>query len=261
MLSSDNLIIFSSFAAIFISIAILELFFPFTKLSFNKFTRWYSNLGIAVINNIIVHLLVPITVINLAIIAEKNGVGVLNNLDIPYSISIVIAVVMLDLIIYLQHRLFHFVPLLWRVHKMHHTDLDFDVTTGVRFHPIEILLSIIIKFIAIIILGIPALAVVIFQIILTGTSMFTHANIKLPRKLDKILRFIIVTPNMHRIHHSVILEETNSNFGFNLSCWDRIFHTYQSNSKNKKIKIGLNIFRKTKELHLHKLLIQPFYRN
>ena len=258
---NSNIIIYSFFVGIFVFILILERFFSAKISKLNRLTRWYSNLSIAIINNVIVSFLIPISVISLAMFASENKIGILNNIDLPYYISVILSIIILDLIIYWQHRLFHFIPILWRLHRMHHTDLDFDVTTGIRFHPIEIVLSTIIKGVVVMILGVPVLSVFIFQMILTCTSMFTHGNVQLPQKVDKILRLVIVTPNMHRIHHSVISDETNSNFGFNISVWDKLFSTYKDQSKDKEIKIGLNIFRKKEDLHLHKLLIQPFYKD
>ena len=198
----------------------------------------------------------------MAILASKNNWGLLNYFNISYPIAILISVVVLDLAIYLQHVMFHYVPLLWRLHRMHHTDLDFDVTTGTRFHPIEILLSMIIKLAVIVLLGAPALAVLIFEILLNATAMFNHGNIFIPSKIDRILRLLVVTPDMHRIHHSIRMEETNSNFGFNLPWWDRLLGTYTVNPKDEQTTmiIGLDLFRDKKYLNLHWLIFQPFLK-
>ena len=180
----------------------------------------------------------------------------------PSLISIIFSIMILDLTIYWQHVFFHKFPLLWRLHRMHHSDLDFDVSTGARFHPIEIILSMLIKITVIILLGAPPLAVLIFEILLNAMAMFNHGNIFLPPKLDALLKIFVVTPDMHRIHHSIRIDETNSNFGFNIALWDRIFGTYISYSKDGQegIIIGINQLRSPKYLKLHWLLIQPFLK-
>ena len=179
---------------------------------------------------------------------------------LPFWLEVAIAVVVLDLVIYLQHVMVHAVPALWRLHRMHHADLDFDVTTGARFHPFEILLSVALKLGTVMILGPAALAVVIFEVLLNGTSMFNHGNLRLPAGLDRALRLLVVTPDMHRVHHSDIAAETNSNFGFNFPWWDRLFGTYRAQPElgHEAMTIGLDGFRDPAELHLHNLLLQPF---
>jgi sterol desaturase/sphingolipid hydroxylase (fatty acid hydroxylase superfamily) len=192
--------------------------------------------------------------------AEANGWGLFNVVAVPAWIAVPLAVILLDLIIYLQHVLFHAVPVLWRLHRMHHADLDFDVTTGVRFHPIEILLSMIIKFGAVAALGTPAVAVLIFEVLLNATSMFSHGNVRIPARLERVLRWLMVTPEMHRVHHSIIPQETNSNFGFNLPWWDRLFGTYRAQplAGHEDMTIGIEQFRDPAELRFHRMLLQPF---
>jgi sterol desaturase/sphingolipid hydroxylase (fatty acid hydroxylase superfamily) len=193
-------------------------------------------------------------------LAESRGWGLFHLLDTPLWLSLVVSVAALDFAIYLQHRLFHAVPLLWRLHRMHHADLEIDVTTGARFHPIEILLSMIIKLGVVIALGAPAAAVLMFEVLLNATSMFNHGNVRLPLAADRLLRWVVVTPDMHRVHHSILPRETNSNFGFNLPWWDRLLGTYrpQPEAGHDGMTIGLDIFRDVRELRLDRLLLQPF---
>lgn len=250
------------FLSIFIAIILWEFAAPRRRLSQPRWLRWYSNIGIVVLNTVAVRLLVPLVPVALAVMAEARGWGILNLVDLPFLLTVVMSVVVLDLVIYFQHVMFHAVPALWRLHRMHHADLDFDVTTGARFHPIEIVLSILLKFAVITVIGPPAVAVIIFEVLLNGTSMFNHGNIRLPLALDRILRWFVVTPDMHRVHHSNIPAETNSNFGFSLPYWDRLFGTYRDQPQlgHEGMTIGLDTFREAGDLHLHKMLIQPFKR-
>jgi sterol desaturase/sphingolipid hydroxylase (fatty acid hydroxylase superfamily) len=222
--------------------------------------RWFNNLSINFLNVIIVRGITPITVVIIAARAETSSVGLFNIIDMHTGLSIVLSVLLLDLAIYIQHVIFHKVEFLWRLHRMHHADLDFDLTTGIRFHPIEIILSLIIKIGVVLVIGAPALAVLIFEIVLNSSSLFNHANIRIPYKVDKILRLFIVTPDMHRVHHSVIREETDSNFGFNLTWWDYLFRTYRAQPKKGHLgmDIGIELFREKRELWLDRLLLQPF---
>jgi sterol desaturase/sphingolipid hydroxylase (fatty acid hydroxylase superfamily) len=212
------------------------------------------------LNTALVRVLLPTTAVGLALVAQKRGWGLLNNLPVPPWVAVVASVVLLDLAIYLQHVMFHAMPALWRVHRMHHTDLDFDVTTGARFHPIEIVLSMLIKFGVVVALGASALSVLIFEVLLNATSMFNHGNVHLPEKLDRYLRWLVVTPDMHRVHHSVVIVETNSNFGFNLPWWDRLLGTYrdQPAAGHEGMTIGIAQFREVRELWLDRMLLQPF---
>jgi len=248
------------FAGIFALIAIWERRWPRRSLTTSKMKRWISNLAITFINPLLVRLLFPIVATNMALAARQHGWGLLNNIDLPYGLDLVIGIAALDLVIYLQHVMFHAIPILWRLHMVHHADLDYDLTTGLRFHPIEIILSMGIKLTVVAALGPPAVAVLIFEIILNGMAMFNHGNILLPSKIDEMLRYFVVTPDMHRVHHSVIIRETNSNYGFNLSWWDLLFGTYcaQPAKGHEGMTIGLSQFRESKRLTLPWLLVLPF---
>ena len=251
-----------AFLGIFALVALWELAAPRRALARPRWLRWYGNIGIALLNTLAVRLLIPLLPVALAALAADRGWGILNLVALPFWLEIAVAVVVLDLIIYLQHVMFHAVPALWRLHRMHHADLDFDLTTGSRFHTIEIVLSVLLKLAAVIVIGPPAVAVVIFEVVLNGTSMFNHGNLRLPPGLDRMLRWVLVTPDMHRVHHSDIPAETNSNFGFNLPWWDRLFGTYRAQPSlgHEGMTIGLDTFREEADLHLHKMLVQPFKR-
>ncbi len=244
-------------------IAFWEIVAPRRVLTDNKGRRWFANLSLVVIDTAVVRFLLPVLPVSLALLAQERGWGVLNVVILPYWIKIALAVVALDFVIYLQHLLFHFLPILWRLHRMHHTDLDIDVTTGNRFHPLEIIISIWIKLAAVALIGPSVLAVVIFEVLLNATSQFNHGNIRIPETVDRWLRLVIVTPDMHRVHHSVIPRETNSNFGFNLPWWDRLCGTYRSQPEQGHfgMSIGLKEFRDATQLRLGKLLLQPFDRS
>lgn len=250
------------FVGILIIICLWELIAPKRKLNYNKMTRWYSNLGLTFTNTILARIVFPLTAVEFALLVQSKNWGLFNFFNTSLPFSIVLSVIILDLVIYLQHVVFHFVPVLWRLHRMHHADLDFDVTTGSRFHPIEILLSMGIKFVAILLLGAPGIAVIIFEVILNGVAMFNHGNIRLYPSIEKALRLFIVTPDMHRVHHSMNPNETNSNFGFNLSCWDKIFKTYRHSPivLHEEMTIGLPLFRNPKFLHYFWLLVLPFIK-
>jgi sterol desaturase/sphingolipid hydroxylase (fatty acid hydroxylase superfamily) len=248
------------FLGLFVLIALGELFFPRRALSVSKITRWFNNLSIVFLGTFSVRLLFPLLPVGFALYCAQNEWGILNTIALPLWIKIVIGVIVLDFIIYLQHVMFHTVPLLWRLHVMHHTDMDFDMTTGLRFHPIEIILSMIIKLFAVVLLGPPAAAVLIFEVLLNGTAMFNHGNIRIPLGIDKILRLFVVTPDMHRVHHSVIIRETNSNYGFNLPWWDRLLGTYRAQPArgHEGMTIGVGWLREAKRLTLPWLLAMPF---
>ena len=251
-----------AFLGIFALVALCELAAPRRTPTRPRWLRWYGNIGIAFLNTLAVRFLLPVLPVALAALAADRGWGILNLVALPFWLEIAVTVVVLDLVIYLQHVMFHAVPALWRLHRMHHADLDFDVTTGSRFHTIEILLSVLLKLAAVIVIGPPAVAVVIFEVVLNGTSMFNHGNLRLPPGLDRVLRWVLVTPDMHRVHHSDIPAETNSNFGFNLPWWDRLFGTYRAQPSlgHEGMTIGLDTFREEADLHLHRMLIQPFKR-
>lgn len=249
-----------TFFGVLLGMAVWEAVAPRRPRNFQRRTRWPSNLGIVALNTIVVRLIFPVAAVGMAIIAEARDWGLFNALPLPDALVVIASVVLLDLVIYLQHVLFHAVPVFWRLHRMHHADLDFDVTTGARFHPVEIALSMAIKMGAVAALGAPALAVVIFEVVLNATAMFNHGNVALPVGLDRVLRLLVVTPDMHRVHHSVVHRETHSNFGFNLPWWDRLFGTYraQPEAGHEGMTIGLNRFREERELRLDRMLIQPF---
>ena len=249
------------FFGTFIVIALWEVAAPRRALTVSKAIRWFNNLGLVVLNTIILRLLFPAAAVGVAVFAKTQGWGVLNYIQLPLFIEILLAVVFMDLVIYLQHVLVHAVPSLWRLHRVHHADLDYDVTTGARFHPIEIILSMLIKFATIIVLGPPVVAVIIFEVILNSMAMFNHGNIRLPTTLDRMLRWLVVTPDMHRVHHSVEDNEANSNYGFNLSIWDRLFGTYidQPRDGHLGMTIGIHHYRDPKQVdQLPGMLMLPF---
>jgi len=262
LLDNAVLIRLESFAVVFISMAIWEWIAPRRILKAPKITRWFNNLVITFLNSLAVKFVFPVTAVGVAIMAQKAGYGVLNIIGLPPLFGGCVAIIALDLTIYFQHRLFHVVPVLWRLHRMHHTDLDIDVTTGARFHPVEILLSMVIKMAAIVLIGAPAWSVLAFEVLLNATSMFNHSNIFLNPGIDRIVRLILVTPDMHRVHHSVIIQETNSNYGFNLPWWDRLFGSYrdQPSKGHDAMTIGLANYRDPKYLTLHWMLAVPFLR-
>ena len=221
--------------------------------------RWTNNLALVVVDTAILRLSFPILAVGLAVLAQERGWGLFNALDVPFWVAMLASMLLLDLVIYLQHVLFHAVPGLWRLHRMHHADPDFDATTGLRFHPIEIQLSMAIKLVVVATLGAPAAAVLLFEVILNATTLFNHANITLPRPVDRILRWIVVTPDMHRVHHSVHPRETNSNYGFNLPWWDRLLGTCiaQLAKGHGGMDIGIEQFRTPRDLWLDRMLLQP----
>jgi len=250
------------FLGILVVVAVWEVITPRRTLSDSKRRRWFVNLSMVVIDTAVVRFLLPVLPTGLSLMAQERGMSLLNIVMLPAWIKTVLAVVALDFVIYLQHVLFHFLPILWRLHRMHHTDLDIDVTTGNRFHPIEIVISIGIKLGAVTLIGPPVAAVVAFEVLLNATSQFNHGNIQMPEILDRLLRLFVVTPDMHRVHHSVIPRETNSNFGFNLPWWDRLCGTYRAQPEqgHTEMNIGLKEFRDPAMLTLPRLLIQPFIR-
>ncbi len=260
LLANGPVVRLSIFASVFTIMALWEVLAPRRRQEIGRTTRWPSNLGVVMLDTAVVRILFPTSAVGLALLAEAKGFGLFNAWPVSGWISIIASVVVLDLAIYFQHVLFHAVPALWRLHRMHHADLEFDVTTGARFHPIEIVLSILIKFAVIGALGAPAVAVLIFEVLLNGTAMFNHSNIRLPTRIDRFLRWFIVTPDMHRVHHSVVVRETNSNFGFNLPWWDRLFGTYrdQPAAGHEEMTIGIEQIRDPAEQRLDRMLTQPF---
>jgi len=249
------------FFGIFALMAMWELLAPRRALTQPKSARWLNNIGLVVLNIVVVRLIFPTAAVGVAAYAGERQWGLFNQLDTPGWLAIVASVILLDGVIYLQHVMFHAVPAFWRLHRVHHADLDFDVTTGSRFHPLEILLSMLIKFAAIVLLGPPLVAVILFEVLLNATSMFNHSNVRLPLGLDRIIRLLIVTPDMHRVHHSHLAHETNSNFGFNLSIWDRLLGTYRAQPEDGHtgMTIGIDTFRDSAQcIPLPRLLMMPF---
>lgn len=257
---NEPVIRFGCFLGVLVLMVVWELLAPRRPLETSKGTRWLANLGIVSIDTLAVRLLFPIAAVGMSLLAQERDWGLLNHLDLPDWLALVVGVLALDFVIYLQHVMFHAVPAFWRLHMMHHSDMDFDVTTGVRFHPIEIILSMGIKLAAIVVIGPSALAVLVFEVALNATSLFNHGNVRLPAGLDHVLRLFVVTPEMHRVHHSNIARETNSNFGFNFPWWDRLFGTYraQPDKGHEGMTVGLDQFRDPGKLNLLGLLAQPF---
>ena len=260
ILAHEPAIRLSAFLAVLLVVATCEARAPKRERTVRRRARWPHNLGIGALNTLVVRGALPLTTVGLAVLAENRGWGLFNaHHALPGWLVVLLSVAVLDLAIYLQHVLFHAIPVLWRLHRMHHADLDFDVTTGVRFHPLEILLSMLYKLALIMALGSPAIAVVIFEVLLSAGSMFNHANLRLPAPADRVLRRLVVTPDMHRVHHSAIPDETNSNFGFTFPWWDWLCGTYRAQpaAGHNAMTIGLETFRDPRDLRLDHLLIQP----
>lgn len=261
LMAQEKTIRLGFFLGVFAVVALWEILAPRRRLSVPKGGRWFANLGVVVLNTVVVRLFFPTAAVGFALLGEERGWGLLNNLELPGWAGFLIGVAALDFVIYLQHVMFHAVPGLWRLHMMHHADMDYDVTTGARFHPIEIVLSMVIKLAAVAVLGPSAAAVLVFEVLLNATAMFNHGNIRLPLPIDRWLRLVVVTPDMHRVHHSVLVPESNSNFGFNLPWWDRLFGTYcpQPAEGHDGMEIGLRQFRDPKQSNrLFSMLLLPF---
>jgi sterol desaturase/sphingolipid hydroxylase (fatty acid hydroxylase superfamily) len=261
ILPSHDMALRAGFFAVLLSLILLgEVLAPRRSLSLSRTIRWLPNLGVGALNIVLLKFGLPMIGVSLAVLAESNGWGLFNLVASPLLVSLPISIVLLDFTIWAQHRLFHRVPLLWRLHRMHHTDPDFDATTAVRFHPIEAILSMLIKSGVILILGVAPLAFLIFEVLLSSTSLFNHGNLKLPPGLDRRLRWFLVTPDMHRVHHSVISREQNSNFGFNLPWWDRLFGSYvdQPQQGHERMTIGTGDLDTAVDQRLVRLLAQPF---
>ena len=248
LLANEPLVRAMAFVGVFGGMALWELAAPRRAYVIGR-RRWIANIGIVVLNTVLVRLIFPTAAIGVSAFAAQHGWGLFNYYAAPAGVAVVASFLVLDLAIYLQHVMVHAVPALWRLHRMHHADLDFDVTTGARFHPLEIVLSLLLKFAVIVAIGAPVLAVLIFEVLLNATSMFNHSNVRMPRALDRVLRRIVVTPEMHRVHHSIEVDETNSNFGFNLPWWDRLFGTYadQPRAGHERMTIGIDTFRDPKQ--------------
>ncbi len=249
------------FFGMLILMAVWEIVLPRRVLTVSKAVRWVNNLGLVFFNSFVLRLILPTAAVGMAAFAAEQGWGILNYYTLPFSLAVLISVVVMDFIIYLQHVMVHAVPMLWRLHRVHHADPDFDVTTGARFHTLEIILSMGIKFATIVVLGPPVVAVVIFEVVLNATAMFNHGNVRLPLAVDRVLRWFVVTPDMHRVHHSIEDDEANSNFGFNLPWWDRLFGTYrdQPRAGHEQMTIGIRKYRDLKQVSwLPGMLILPF---
>lgn len=259
ILATEATIRLAIFLGVLAAMALWEVAAPRRRLEIPRVIRWTNNLALVVVDTIILRLSFPILAVGLAVMAEDRGWGLFNNVDAPAWVAVIASMLLLDLAIYLQHVMFHAVPGLWRLHRMHHADLDFDATTGLRFHPVEILISMGIKLAAVAALGPPAVAVLLFEVILNATALFNHANINLPRPVDRVLRLFVVTPDMHRVHHSNDPRETNSNYGFNLPWWDRLLGTYiaQPAMGHEGMEIGIEQFRTRRDLWLDQMLVQP----
>ena len=259
LLAEEGRIRLTVFLTVLAAMALWELAAPRRRLDVPRVIRWSNNIALVVLDTVIVRLVFPVLAVGAAIWAERQGFGLMPLLGISGAIAVIAALLVLDFAIWTQHRLFHAVPFLWRLHRVHHADLDFDVTTGLRFHPVEILLSMAIKVAVVVVLGAPPVAVLLFEVILSATALFNHANIGPGGRAERWLRMIVVTPDMHRVHHSAIPDETNTNFGFNLPWWDRLFGTYRAQPRDGHtgMRIGLNRFRDPRELWLDRMLVQP----
>lgn len=259
MLANEQTIRVSFFIGVLLIMALWEVAAPRRQREIPRLLRWSSNLGIVIIDTLLVRLAFPIVAVGLAIMAQERGWGLFNVIEAPFWFALVVSVLALDLAIYLQHVMFHAVPALWRLHRMHHADLEFDVTTGLRFHPVEMLLSMGIKLAVVAALGPPAVAVLVFEVLLNATAMFNHSNVRIPTAIDRVLRLIVVTPDVHRVHHSIHPSETNSNFGFNSPWWDRLLGTYRAQPRDghQAMTIGIEQFRTRRDLWLDRMLVQP----
>jgi sterol desaturase/sphingolipid hydroxylase (fatty acid hydroxylase superfamily) len=262
LLAHEPLVRLGAFAAVLAAVAWGEHVAPLHRRALSRRLRWTGNLGVMALGTLLVRLFFPLLAVGLAITAEGRGWGLCHILGLPGWAAFVASLLALDLTIYLQHVMFHAVPALWRLHRMHHADLELDVTSGVRFHPLEIVLSMGVKLAFVLVFGPPAVAVLVFEVVLNATSLFNHGNLKLPGPVDDVLRWIVVTPDMHRVHHSIRPNETNSNFGFNLPWWDRLLGTYRARPIDgiDGMTIGLEQFRTTRDLRLDRMLLQPLRR-
>lgn len=259
LIAREPFIRFVFFLSILIAMAAWEVASPRRRREIPRLLRWTNNLSLVVLDTVLVRLIFPVVPVGLAQVAEQRGWGLFNLIDAPFWLALVASLLLLDLAIYLQHVIFHAVPALWRLHRTHHADLEFDVTTGLRFHPVEILASMGIKLAVIAALGPPAIAVLSFEVLLNATSMFNHSNVRMAAGVDRTMRWFIVTPDMHRVHHSIRPQETNSNFGFNLPWWDRLLGTYRGEPRegHEKMTIGIEQFRTRREIWLDRMLTQP----
>lgn len=260
LLHYEPIIRLSCFLGVLLAMMGWEWRWPRRTLSLSRARRWPANLAIILIDSGVLRWLFPVLAVGMAELAENRSWGLFHGLNAPFWLAFIATLLLLDLTIYAQHVAFHKIPLLWRLHRMHHTDLDFDVTTALRFHPLEIALSMLLKLAVVVLLGASPVAVMLFEVILNATALFNHGNVHLSRELDRALRWVLVTPDMHRVHHSIHREETDSNFGFNLPWWDRLFGTYRDQPRDGHagMTIGLEHFRDWRATRLDGLLLQPF---
>ncbi len=261
ILANEKQIRMGFFFGVLAVMALWEIAAPRRRLTVSKTMRWVNNLGLVFFNSFILRVLFPAAAVGVAVMAGEQGWGLFNVYDLPLTLTIVASVVIMDFVIYIQHVMVHAIPVLWRLHRVHHADPDFDVTTGARFHTLEIILSMLIKFATILLLGPPVVAVILFEIILNVTAMFNHSNVGLPPALDRVVRWVLVTPDMHRVHHSVEDDEANSNFGFSLPWWDRLFGTYRDQPRggHKEMTIGIHKYHDTKDVSwITGMLLLPF---
>jgi sterol desaturase/sphingolipid hydroxylase (fatty acid hydroxylase superfamily) len=261
-LANEGTIRLTAFLGVFVLMAIWEVIAARRELSVAKGPRWFANLGLVVVDTVVVRLLFPAAAIGMAIAVAKIDFGLFHWLTLPYWLTVVLSILMLDFAIYVQHVIFHAIPTLWRLHMVHHADVDVDVTTGLRFHPAEIIVSMVIKLAVVAVLGPPLLAVLVFEVLLNALAMFNHANVRMPARFERILRWLIVTPDMHRIHHSIDRAEHDTNYGFNLSCWDRLMGTYLARPAKGQtgMTLGLPYFRDARWRTLPRILIMPLNR-
>jgi len=261
MISHEVAIRLGFFFGVFTVMALWEIATPRRPLTISKTMRWTNNLALVFFNSILLRLLFPAAAVGMATLSASQGWGLFNHFQLPFGVAVLVSVIVLDFAIYVQHIMFHAIPNLWRLHRVHHADLDYDVTTGARFHPIEIILSMLIKYAIIMLIGPPIIAVIIFEVLLNATAMFNHGNVRLPVNVDRRLRLIVVTPDMHRVHHSVEYDEANSNFGFNLPWWDRLFGTYRAQPRagHEAMTIGIHDYTDPKQVdRLPGMLMLPF---
>lgn len=259
LLDHESMIRFGFFLGMFALMALWEVVAPLRVAGTSKTIRWPNHVMLAAMNVVLVRVLFPLAAVALAVYAGERGIGLFNMIPVPYLLAFVGSLLALDLAIYLFHLLFHAVPALWRVHRVHHADLDIDVSTGVRFHPIQMMLSVIIKSITILLLGAPALSVLTFEVLSHAITLFNHGNVRILPSLDRMLRWFVVTPDMHRIHHSIHIAETDSNFGFVLPWWDRMFGTYRAEpaAGQARMVVGIESFRADRDLWLDRLVLNP----
>ena len=261
LLAHEPAVRLTFFVGVFVLVALFEIAAPRRALTVSKVMRWGNNISLVVFNTVLLRLLFPAAAVGMAAFAAERGWGLLNYVELPFWVATLVAVVALDFVIWLQHVMVHAIPVLWRLHRVHHADPDYDVTTGARFHPIEIILSMLIKFATIAVLGPPVVAVILFEVLLNATAMFNHGNVRLPEAVDRVLRLFVVTPDMHRVHHSVEDDETNSNFGFSLPWWDRLFGTYRAQPRggHEGMVIGIHSYREPRDVSwLSGLLVLPW---